>query len=238
MTSWLRTSSAFADSGYTHGWSTITGPDFGVPPDTADHGRRVARLVRAVGLTEAAWVRQVHGGTVLRAVKAGFLGEADALWTDRPGLGVVGRSADCPLILVGGDGPRPLGGFAHASWRSTVAGITTGLMAALGGAGLDPAHTSAVICPSAGPCCYEVGDEVREQAQERLGQSVEAFFVRRHGRWMFDLWQANRAQLEAAGVAPGRINVSGVCTICGTGYPSHRRDGEAAGRFAAVIGRR
>ncbi|MCP4573022.1 MAG: polyphenol oxidase family protein [bacterium] len=236
MKSWLRTAPLLDRSGWAHGWTTAAGPDFHTPPDAPDHAAAVASLSAAVGLDDAAWVRQVHGGTVLRAEGPGCLGEADALWSDRPGLGVVGRSADCPLVIVTCDSPSPRWGFAHASWRSTVAGITAELMAALKNAGTEPTACRAVIGPSAGPCCYEVGDEVREQACESLGKLAEAFFVRRGERWLLDLWRVNVAQLIAAGVPGDHVQVTGVCTICSEGYPSYRRDGAAAGRFAAMVG--
>lgn len=240
MTSWLRRSALLEMPGWAHGWTTTAGPDFRSAPDAPGHAKAVGRLAAAVGLADAAWVRQVHGGKVLKADRPGCLGEADALWSDRPGLGVVGRSADCPLVLVACCDERPRWGFAHASWRSTVARITAGLVAELARAGADPTRMHAVICPSAGPCCYEVGDEVREQARKSLGPQAETFFIRHRERWLFDLWRANTAQLVAAGLAEDRVEVSSICTIChtrGEGYPSYRREGAAAGRFAAVVGR-
>ena len=237
MTSWLRTSPHLARPGWAHGWTTSGGPDFRCAPDSPRHAPAVDELVAAVGLDTAAWVRQVHGGTVLKADGPGCVGEADGVWTDRPGLGVVGRSADCPLVLVAGGGTRPAWGFAHASWRSTVAGITAGLVAELAAGGAEPGACRAVICPSAGPCCYEVGDEVRELALANLGAKAAAFFAPRRERWILDLWRANVAQLVAAGMSEEDIDITGICTICGTDYPSHRRDGAAAGRFAAILGR-
>lgn len=237
MTPWLRQDPRLAAGGWAHGWSTDAGPDFGGDPAAAAHGEPVARLVAAAGLADAAWVRQVHGGTVLRAGGPGCLGEADAVWSSRPDLGVVGRGADCPLVLVGMGGPQPVWGFAHASWRSTVRGICGSLLAAMTGGGGDPGRALAVICPSAGPCCYEVGDEVRDEALTRLGPAAGGFFTARGERWMLDLWRANLAQLEAGGVPPAAVTTVGVCTICGEGFPSYRRQGQAAGRFAAIIGR-
>ena len=56
-----------------------------------------------------------------------------------------------PLVLVGGrlGSGDVIWGFAHASWRSTVAGITGSLPAAMTAAGLRPETARAVICPSA-----------------------------------------------------------------------------------------
>ncbi len=53
----------------------------------------------------------------------------------------------------------------------------------------------------------------------------------------FDLWRANGAVIEAAGVPARQIFVADVCTICGgEDYPSHRRQQGQAGRFAAISG--
>lgn len=236
---WLRQTSVFDGGTWSHGWSTNRGPDFKVEPDAPAHVSAVNDLGAAVGLEKAAWVRQVHGGTVLKAEGPGFAGEADALWTDQPGLGVVGRGADCPLILVGGVRPddTPVWGFAHASWRSTVRSITTGLILAMREAGADPASMQAVICPSAGPCCYEIGEDVRQEAMESLGPGAAWFFTEKATTMTFDLWSANIAQLTAAGLNEKKINNVAHCTICGGDlYPSYRRQGQAAGRFAAIIG--
>ena len=197
-------------------------------------------MVAAVGLRDGAWVRQVHSGTVLRAQSPGHLGEADALWTDQPGLGVVGRSADCPLILVGGTNAagRGLHGFAHASWRSTVAQITANLLREMLAGGLRPDRARAIICPSAGPCCYEVGPEVQAEAIANLGPVAAQWFPGLGGsRPAFDLWRANEAQMESSGLAARHIYRTSVCTICGEGnYYSCRREGPRTGRIAAISG--
>ena len=231
---WLRRIPEAALPFWRHGWSTNDGPDFLSPPTSAAHATAVSRLVAAVGLQQGAWVQQVHGGRVVRAEEPGYLGQADAVWTTQPGLGVVGRSADCPLILIAG--PQHWG-FAHASWRSTVAGITSTLLREMMNAGLQPEQTRAVICPSAGPCCYEVGPEVQAEAVARLGPGVGKFFPSLGDRPAFDLWRANQAVLAAAGLPARQVFVTGVCTICGgEDYPSHRRQRGRAGRFAAISG--
>ncbi len=235
---WLDTDPALAADGWPHGWTTAGGPDFRADPRTPELAAGMQTLRAAAGLRDVAWVHQVHGGRVLRADGPGLAGDADALWTDVPGLAVVGRGADCPLVLVGGrrDDGGAVWGFAHASWRSTVAGITASLLKDMAAAGLRAATARALVCPSAGPCCYEVGDEVREAALAKLGNGANAYFTRRGDRWLLDLWAANAAQLVAAGVPGGAITFTGLCTICGGDrYPSHRRCGEGAGRFAAFI---
>ena len=232
---------AMGSSPWACGWTTTAGPSFSSPVDQPEHAAAVGRLAAAAGLDACAWAAQVHGGTVLRADEAGLLGEADALWTATPGLGVVGRSADCPLVLVAGPDAAGHGrwGFAHASWRSTVAGITGRLVAAMVADGMRPDRTQAVIAPSAGPCCYEVGPEVAAAAHDTYGERAGAWFPVLGTGQAFDLWRAAATELEAAGVPAGQVRPSGICTICGGDtYPSHRREQGRAGRFAAVSGGR
>jgi copper oxidase (laccase) domain-containing protein len=93
---------------------------------------------------------------------------------------------------------------------------------------------TAAITPSAGPCCYEVGDEVRRVASTRLAEA-EACFVERDGRFLFDLWRANRRQLIDGGVPAEQIETAGLCSMCDDRFWSHRRDGADAGRFGLIV---
>lgn len=224
--------------GVVHVVTTRDGPTFGGHSDDDTTMAGAHEVARALGVAAVAWPRQVHGGNVLRVEHGGHAGDADALVTRTPGLALLGRSADCPLVLLAApcaDGGGTIG-FAHASWRSTVAGITAATVAALADLGGDPTRAVAAIAPSAGPCCYEVGDEVRDQARTQLGAGADRFFIPRGDRWIFDLWAANTAQLVTAGIPAAAIAVSGVCTICrGERFWSWRRQGAAAGRFAAAL---
>jgi copper oxidase (laccase) domain-containing protein len=90
--------------------------------------------------------------------------------------------------------------------------------------GTDPEDLHAAIGPGIGKCCYEVGPEVAEQFGEQ-------------GRAHIDLAEANRRQLMAAGVTPGRIYASNLCTMCHPDeFHSFRRDREAAGRLHSFAG--
>lgn len=224
-----------------HGVSTREGPDFALPVDAPDHARAARQLARSLGLAEAAWLRQVHGGAVHRVEDGGLAGDGDALITDRPGLALLARSADCPLVLAAAldarGRPRAVG-IAHASWKGTVARVTEHMLdALLALPGTERGRLRAAIAPSAGPCCYEVGPEVREAALAGIGPQAGDFFRPRGERLTFDLWRANVDQLERGGLTPAQVALAGVCTICeDEHFHSWRRDGAAAGRFAAAIG--
>jgi len=59
---------------------------------------------------------------------------------------------------------------------------------------------------------------------------------------MVDLLQANRAQLESAGVLPERIHIAPICTMCRTDlFFSYRKEKSLhgkVGRLMAVVGRK
>lgn len=196
------------------------------------------RLAGEAGCAAAAWCSQVHGGTVIPVDREGCAGEADGLMTHAPGLALVCRSADCPLILAA-DPVTGAVGIAHASWRGTVAAVARNLVAGMVEQyGITPADIRAAICPSAGPQRYEVGEDVYTAAIEKFGPRGSDYFIGGGPQRFFDLWSANRDQLIDAGVSPGRVAVAGVCTISRHDvFPSYRAEGTAAGRFAAAVGR-
>ena len=222
--------------GIVHAVTTRRGPAFGPHASSPQTAGAIAELGLRLGLRETAWCHQVHGDEVLNVVAGGLAGDGDALVTDEAGVGLLCRSADCPLVLVAAPDVGAVG-VAHASWRSTVRGISGRLIQELAGRfGASPALMTAAIAPSAGPCCYEVGPEVVEAAAARIGEHARAFFTRRRDRIMFDLWRANTDQLQRSGVRAERIRVAAVCTIHRSElFPSYRADGEETGRFAAVI---
>lgn len=226
-----------AVAGLTHAVTTRQGLDAATARDDPAATARI--VAERTGLQAIAFCKQVHGPDVLVVDSGGPAGEADGLVTDRPGLGVMAFSADCPLVLVAHTGGRAVA-VAHASWRSTVAGVSRRMIETLVGAfGVEARDLVACIAPSAGPCCYEVGGEVVDAAVRALGLGAQRFFRElRPGKFLFDLWAANRDQLLRAGVGRGNLHTAGICTICRNDLlPSYRVEGPSAGRFVAVIGR-
>jgi YfiH family protein len=188
-------------------------------------------------------LHQVHGRTVVTADRdrpePWPKPEADAAVTNDPASALVVRVADCAPILIA---DRRTGAVAavHAGWRSTmqrIAGAVVERMTAQ--FGTNPADLSAAIGPSLGRCCGEMGEEVVE-AFRQIGHTdgdIERWFERRPGhRPHFDLWRANRDQLEAAGIPAGQIFSAGLCTKTNSdAFHSYRAAGPQAGRMAAVV---
>jgi len=189
-----------------------------------------AALARRLGFDTVTRTKQVHGRDVVRV--AGPVDPwpvADAMWTDTPGVLIGIAAADCvPVLVVDPDGPI---GAAHAGWQGTSLGIASALVDALVAAGAKRERLVASIGPSIGPCCYAIDAERADVIRERIGADS---LMRDDGRVVFDLWDANAAQLRDAGVA--RIEVAGICTRSG-GAPvwSYRGRG-ADGKYGTQLG--
>jgi len=181
-------------------------------------------------------VWQVHSAQVAVA-DAPWGGEAyekaDVILTDRPGLALLMRFADCvPIMLF--DPVRQAIGLAHAGWLGTVRGAARAAVRGMIDAfGTQPGDIVAGIGPSIGPDHYEVGEDVYAAYSQAFGGQADSYF---HGedRKHLDLWSANQSQLEEMGVT--RIEVAALCTACATEeWFSHRAERGRTGRFAAVL---
>jgi polyphenol oxidase len=187
-----------------------------------------------LAMDRIAWGWQVHGGDVARVDAPGFAGRVDVLVTTVRGVPLAIFTADC-LAIVLVDVEAPALALAHVGWRGTVRGATQAAVAAIVAAGARPERIRAAISPSIGPCCYEVDAPVTEAFESAYPDRWRAWT--RPGRdpshVMLDLWAANVALLEAAGLSPAHIDDPRLCTACHREtFYSYRR--EHGGRLATL----
>ena len=213
-------------------------------------GTDPARLLR---------VRQVHGADVLVHLPGrppAPVAPADIIVGGDAAMAFAIQTADCVPLLIA-DRRTGAVAAAHAGWRGTALRVAAAAVNAMtNGLGSRPPDLLAAVGPSIGPCCYQVGAEVRERfAHAGLhADELARWFatapshlpanppmVGLSGRLtpggpFLDLWTATRDQLAAAGVPRGQIFAAQLCTAShGDLFCSYRRDGKAAGRLAAVI---
>ena len=176
--------------------------------------------------------QQRHTAVVMTVNAAGAYPECDALVTNVPNVYLCVSVADCaPVFLF--DKAKRVVACVHAGWRGTARKIVRNAVVRMEEEfGTNAIDVVAFIGPSAGRCCYEVGEEVAKEFEEQL--------VRRgDGKMYLDIPGANSIQLRAAGVPESNIEVQGECTICNSGmYHSYRRDRKMSGRMMGVIGLR
>ena len=180
-------------------------------------------------------MRQVHGDRIRVLDGDGplpeGLPECDGLISDRPGVALGIRTADCvPLFFV--DRARRVIGAAHAGWRGTALGIAARMVETFAGRFSSRREDLlAVIGPAIGPCCYQVDAPVFEAFSALPGADLFLRPCKELGRWMADLALANRLQIREAGVPSENIYTSGLCTSCRQDlFFSHRAGGGRAGR--------
>ena len=239
------------DGGHALFTTRVDGNLSSVGGDGAEHGLEAReRLRERLGVRCLLRGYQVHGTTVRRVggtVKHAGVGaateteatdeaeevdmppdsesrpeiEADGQATDLRGLGVLVLTADCLPVALGTDGAVAM---VHAGWRGLAAGVLEEGVRALRELGGDD-ELVAVIGPGAGPCCYEVGEEVHVafEGAHRIGTPP--------GR-RIDLKAIARDRLLAAGVS--EVRDVAACTICDERFFSHRREGARAGRQGGV----
>lgn len=204
----------------------------------AERGARRRQMAADLGLNADALHHcvQVHE-TKLAVIDAPGPGRPlegfDAVLTNQPDTPLMTFSADCPLVLAF-DPLRHVVGLAHASWRCTVAALARKLVETMQiRFGCDLRDLRAGVGPSAGPCCYEVKQDVFEAAASLPNRP--RLFIERAGRMFFDLWEANRQQLLAIGLRPEHIETADVCTLCRNDlFYSFRREGAGCGHFGLL----
>lgn len=181
---------------------------------------------------EVFFLKQVHGAKLMTPPWT-EPPEADGSFSDDAGTLLAIETADClPVLIV--DPTKRRVAAAHAGWRGTAAHVAQSAALALIASGSRAEDLLASLGPAIGRCCYEVGPDV----EEAFGPQGARFFVpgkaeRKH----LDKAAANRAQLEAAGLLPERIDSLDLCTRDREDlFFSYRRDGANAGRMISVIG--
>jgi polyphenol oxidase len=206
--------------------------------------------------------RQIHSDVihVVRGAEPGQL-IGDGIITNLPGIAIAILAADClPVLLV--DRERRVVGAFHAGWRGTAKRIVekgVGLMRHEFGS--RPQDIHAAIGPGIQKCCYEVGEELKNEFDSQFAYARDLFHEVRdsdpvrekypllflngrppgHGdlcvKLHLDLREANRRQLLAAGVPPKQIKAFTDCTACNTKmFFSHRAERGHTGRMMAVAG--
>ncbi|MBQ9293406.1 MAG: peptidoglycan editing factor PgeF [Bacteroidaceae bacterium] len=205
---------------------------------TTGRGRGVEDV--GLRLEDLALPRQTHSDHVLFVTEAGRPEDTDAVITDKPGLCVCVKTADCiPVLLY--DSRQRVVAAVHAGWRGTVSRIVQKTIEQMHP--VSPTDLHAIIGPGISLEWFEVGDEVYEAFQaagfpmERVAPSKpprgEAFHFSpsgesERGRLHIDLWEANKWLLEEMGVSD--IYIEGTCTCSSMDFYSARRETINTGR--------
>lgn len=198
-------------------------------PEKVNQNLRIIRS--ALGAEILGYMKQVHGKGIHVVPRDGPPVPpegitADAMITDRPGVALMVKQADCQGVILHDPG-RGVLALVHCGWRGNTLDILGAAVARMKTEfGCSPAGIRAAIGPSLGPCCAEF-----KTHEEIFPAPFSRFMVRDN---YFDLWAVSRWQLAQAGVTESRIETAGICTRCRTDlFFSYRAERET-GRFATA----
>jgi len=221
-------------------WKSLNlGGTVGDDPDRVQNNED--KLLGAIGYSsrQLSQVHQVHSAKVEVVAEPNNnqpgLPQADAMITNKPGILLLMRYADCvPIFFY--DPVKKAAGIAHAGWQGTVKEIAFATVKEMEKHfGTNPSDLITGIGPSIGPDHYQVGIDVIDSVKKAFGDNWDRVLTPGPDDVKLNLWKANEISLRKAGVLD--IEKAGICTGCSVvEWFSHRRENGKTGRFAAVIG--
>ena len=220
-------------------WDSLNvGGTVGDDPERVLENRR--RMFHALGCDPDRIydVWQVHEAEVVCTVEPRFANtphkRADAILTDRPGVHLLMRFADCVPIMLFDPAKRVIG-LVHAGWKGTIKKTVNAAIQNMKEVYYtDPQDILAGIGPSIGPDHYQVGEQVYDQVRQAFGSDANSLLLSSNSGVNFDLWAANTLLLHEAGIR--QIELAGLCTACHVSdWFSHRQEMGKTGRFGAII---
>jgi YfiH family protein len=145
------------------------------------------------------WLKQTHSNLAYYVDETTKIaGEADATWTDRPGLACVISTGDCLPVLIC-DTKGTVVGAAHGGWRGLLSGIIENTVQ-----GMRQKAQGDLIAwmgPAIGPQRFEVGPDVVEPFIEADPLARGAFIrAEQNGKWLANIYELARLRLNKVGI--------------------------------------
>jgi polyphenol oxidase len=197
-------------------------------PDLVSQNRQIIKTMLNLP-SEPVWLNQTHSNRAVKATVTSTPLQADASYTDRPGVVCAVMTADClPLLACSVDGVEIAA--IHAGWRGLLDGVIDNTIAALKNKDL-----LVWLGPAIGPERFEVGAEVRTAFLAKSAEYAPAFNQQSHDKYLADIYQLARINLAALGV--DKVYGGNFCTVTDhERFYSYRRD-KGTGRMATLIWR-
>ena len=177
---------------------------------------------------------QTHSANIDIAIESNHAyPDCDALILTNKNQAIFLNFADCtPIILY--DKVQNIGAIAHAGWRGTaqkIAPLTAQKLCKDFNSKIE--NIIALIGPTIGFCCYNVGQEVYEKLSKTVS-NFDGLFEIRNDKIFVDLKEINKRQLEEIGIE--KIDVCPYCTVHNNNlFYSYRNENGTGKRHSAVL---
>lgn len=164
--------------------------------------------------------RLIYGTDVVRCVDSSDLIDiydepkaphADGLVTNDPSITLFLYAADCAIVQFV-DVKKRVVACCHAGWKGSLCGIIGNTVDAMkNNYGCSAEDIVAVILPSIGQCCFEVGEEVALQFRDAgFSEHIDESKDKPH----IDLFGVNAEILKKSGLKENNIHKIDLCTYC------------------------
>lgn len=203
----------------TRNWGVSEGPYGGgnIAYTVGDDPLRVSAnrldLAASLEVAEIAELDQIHGDTLVfdpppspleRFVEPPAFPKGDGLATDKPGIGLIIKTADCQPVLVAHKEGRHIAAFHIAGAATACVSSNPASRPSAGATASTPAIWLAVRGPSLGPQRSEFVNYGKE-----WGPDFANWFNARDKT--MNLWQLTRDQLLEAGPAGPKASSASIC---------------------------
>ncbi len=151
---------------------------------------------------------QVHGNSIFFSQIPGENGTYDGQLTNLKNNYLRVITADClPVFLY--DPENSAIGLVHAGWRGLVKKISSRAIEEMNNRfGTNPEDILSAVGPFNQKCCYEIDQDVADKFDSKFQTKGKS------GKFLLDMGEVIRNELEENGISHGNIEVSKECTYC------------------------
>lgn len=187
---------------------------------------------------------QTHSSniTVIDDNTPSFIIDNDGYVTNRRGVALLTKSADCQSIMLYDPVNRVIGNV-HSGWKGTLGRIiVNAITIMITEFSCNPKNIKAFISPSILKCCFEVDEDLIDNFK-KVFDNIDDLITKgdiKEGKqkYYLDTVTINKREMMKLGVLEENIILSDICTMCSNDkFNSHRGDGRG-GRNIALIGLR
>ena len=163
-----------------------------------------------------------------------FIEDTDGLITDREGIALITRFADCtPVILF--DPIKKVHSNIHSGWRGTLQEIVANGVKIMGNEyNSMEKDIIAVIGPSIGKDDFEVDIDVMMEFRRKFESYKGVIKQKNDSKYLIDLQEINKRILLQSGIREESITIIDISTYSNDIFHSYRRDKEDYGLMGLV----
>lgn len=182
-----------------------------------------------IDLTKVTYQHQIHSDIITYVYQPMFIGDSDAMYTDKKNIALTASSADCNTIYLY-DFKEDIIAAIHSGWRGTQKKIVMKTLIKMKEKfNCLAENIIAYLAPAISVYNYEIGREVSVLFDDK--------FVKKYrNKFYLDVTSCNYKMLLDFGIPKRQIQKSNLCSFENVDlFHSYRRDKENSGRAWGLI---